>query len=496
MITHLPARPPTASPPFSATDPAWDNSTPPPGEPRQLISLYAPAPAGLAAAFVRAAGGRERFYWAEPAHGLVLAGAGVAAQLISPPVLADAERLPEQRFSDIEAQARRLFTGALLRPASGADLAPGLAVLARPRLCGGFAFQDDFVPDNTWSVFNPAEFLLPHYQYAQKGDAACLTINALLGPGEDLDEALRGLAEALRLYLAATLTLAVAPAAAPIGPTTLRYPMTAPQWADIIGRAVAAIRAGALDKVVLARVGEVWAEAAIDAAAPLAVLDADYGDSYRFLFEPCPGHAFLGATPELLAGKSGRAVATMALAGSVARGRSPAEDDALAAQLLTSAKDRHEHQFVVDAIRAQLAEAADALDVPATPVVLRLRNIQHLHTPIRGQLRRPDDSILRLVRRLHPTPAMGGVPRDRALAFLRDAEPFPRGWYAAPIGWFDSAFDGVFAVGIRSAVTQHARVWLYAGAGIVAQSTAEREWAETALKFRPMLGALGAGEMG
>ena len=91
---------------------------------------------------------------------------------------------------------------------------------------------------------------------------------------------------------------------------------------------------------------------------------------------------------------------------------------------------------------------------------------------------------------------MGGVPRDRALAFLRDAEPFPRGWYAAPIGWFDSAFDGVFAVGIRSAVTQHARVWLYAGAGIVAQSTAEREWAETALKFRPMLGALGVGEMG
>ncbi len=491
MITNPPTRLAATATfqPSPAAEPAWDGDAPTPEEPRRLISLYAPAPAGHAAAFVRAAGGRERFYWAEPGDGLALAGAGVAAQLVSPPVLADdAERLPEQRFSDIEAQARRLFAGALLRPADGAPADAALATLARPRLFGGFAFQDDFVPDNTWSVFNPAEFLLPHYQYAQAGDRACLTINALLGPGEDPDEALRGLAEALRLYLAA----APAPAAAPIGPTRLRYPMTAAQWADIIGRAVAAIRAGALDKVVLARVCEVWADAAIDATAPLAALDAGYGDSYRFLFEPRPGHTFLGATPELLVSKSGRAMATMALAGSVARGGAPAADDALAAQLLASAKDRQEHEYVVAAIRAQLAEATDTLDVPAAPAILRLRNIQHLHTPIRGQLRRPDDSILRLVRRLHPTPAMGGVPRERALAFLRDAEPFPRGWYAAPIGWFDGALDGVFAVGIRSAVTQHARAWLYAGAGIVAQSAAEREWAETALKFRPMLSALDA----
>ncbi len=175
----------------------------------------------------------------------------------------------------------------------------------------------------------------------------------------------------------------------------------------------------------------------------------------------------------------------------MARGRIPAEDDALAAQLLASTKDRQEHQFVIDAIRAHLAAAASALEVPGAPTVLRLRNIQHLYTPIHGHLRRPGESVLRLVRRLHPTPAMGGAPREQALAFLRDAEPFPRGWYAAPIGWFDAALDGVFAVGIRPAITQHARAWLYAGAGIVAQSTAESEWAETALKFRPMLGALG-----
>jgi len=260
----------------------------------------------------------------------------------------------------------------------------------------------------------------------------------------------------------------------------------------MIDRATAAITAGTLDKVVLARVCEVRLDETIDAAAPLATLDTQYGDSYRFLFEPRPHHAFLGATPELLVSVAGRAVTTMALAGSAARGQTPDEDEALAVALLASAKDRHEHQLVVDAVRAHLAEAAGELTAPAAPVVLRLRNIQHLLTPIAGRLRRPGEGALRLARRLHPTPAMGGVPPERALAFLRDAEPTPRGWYAAPIGWIDGALDGVFAVGIRSAVTQHDRAWLYAGAGIVAGSSPEREWAETALKFRPMLGALGA----
>jgi menaquinone-specific isochorismate synthase len=99
------------------------------------------------------------------------------------------------------------------------------------------------------------------------------------------------------------------------------------------------------------------------------------------------------------------------------------------------------------------------------------------------------------VQRLHPTPALGGAPSEQALAFLRHVEPVPRGWYAGPVGWLDSELDGVFAVAIRSAVTQYNRAWLYAGAGIVGESLPEREWAETALKFRPMLGALGAEEL-
>ena len=468
----------------ATTDAPWDESTSSPAPPR-LVSLFAAAPDLNAADFLRAAHGMERFYWAEPGDGLTLAGAGVAAQLVAAPTLPDdAERLPAQRFADIEAQVRALFDRAIVRPAAGTTAA---TELPRPRLFGGFAFQDDFVPDNTWSVFNSAEFILPHYQLAQQAGATFLTINALVGPDEDLDEAVRGLSEAL----AARLATAPSQPFAPFVRASLRYPMTRAMWDEMIGHATTAIGDGAIEKVVLARVCEVRAEDTIDAAAPLAALDAHYGDSFRFLFEPCPHHAFLGATPELLVRVAGRAVTTMALAGSAARGATPDEDESLAAQLLASAKDRHEHQLVVDAIRAHLANAAGDLDVPAAPRVLKLRNIQHLLTPIAGRLRRPE-GVLRLARRLHPTPAMGGVPPERALALLRDAEPVPRGWYAAPIGWLDAALDGVFAVGIRSAVTQHDRAWLYAGAGIVAGSSPEREWAETALKFRPMLGALGA----
>jgi menaquinone-specific isochorismate synthase len=132
--------------------------------------------------------------------------------------------------------------------------------------------------------------------------------------------------------------------------------------------------------------------------------------------------------------------------------------------------------------------------MPDSPEVLRLSNVQHLHTPIEATLKEAS-GVLPVIERLHPTPAMGGKPRDMALEFIRKAEPVPRGWYAAPIGWIDSNLDGTFAVAIRSAVSQDKRVWMYAGVGIVADSQPQREWDETALKFRPMMGALGIKDM-
>jgi menaquinone-specific isochorismate synthase len=183
----------------------------------------------------------------------------------------------------------------------------------------------------------------------------------------------------------------------------------------------------------------------------------------------------------------------MGLAGSAPRGTTPAADDQLARELLDSAKDRHEHALVVEALQERLAPITQTLHVPDAPVVMRLNNIQHLYTPVQGRLQAPE-GVLPIVEILHPTPALGGWPRDLALEFIQTYEETPRGWYAAPVGWIDHNLDGVFAVAIRSAVVQRSRAWLYAGAGIVSDSRPAPEWEETGWKFRPILDALGVAE--
>jgi menaquinone-specific isochorismate synthase len=250
------------------------------------------------------------------------------------------------------------------------------------------------------------------------------------------------------------------------------------------------MKANELQKVVLSRVCEIRFAERVDVDNALDYLREKYAGCYLFLFEPSPHLAFYGATPELLVKVEGREIETMALAGSIRRGGSDAEDEALAQELLDDPKNRYEHALVADSVRARLASLTDELDAHDAPEIMKLSNIQHLYTPIRGRLK-AKSGVLPLVEALHPTPAMGGVPQEAAMDYIARAEPVPRGWYASPVGWIDHNLDGAFAVAIRSAISQNERVWLYAGAGIVADSTPQKEWDETALKFKPMLGALG-----
>jgi menaquinone-specific isochorismate synthase len=192
-------------------------------------------------------------------------------------------------------------------------------------------------------------------------------------------------------------------------------------------------------------------------------LDSRYPDCYRFLFEVEPGHAFFGATPELMAEVHDSNLHTMALAGSRKRGATPQEDDALAQEMLNSAKDRQEHAFVVSALRERVSPYARTLNVPDRPQIYRLQNIQHLCTPVRAELETHFDEL----------------------------ETEERGWYAVPVGWVDANGDGVFAVAIRSAVSAGKQARLYAGVGVVAESDPDKEWEETRWKFKPLLGALG-----
>jgi menaquinone-specific isochorismate synthase len=411
--------------------------------------------------------------WRSPT-GVAFAASGVAAELFA---------WGQNRVADIERQVRDLFADAVL-PAEA---------LAQPRLMGGFAFREDFVPDNTWAAFHPAHFILPHLQFVQMGvQGGWLTMNAVVGEGEEVDDVSVSLREALRARL--TWLETTSQRSMDTEPfercPNVTYPMTFEAWRDMIDAALHEIRRGALHKVVLARVCELRDEQTLDVDAALNLLNAEYADCYRFLFEPRPGHGFLGATPELLVRVSGHELETMALAGSQRRGRNAEEDAMLERDLLNSTKDRHEHQIVVDELRHRLTPLSDELRIGTTQS-LKLRNIQHLHTPVSARLTH-DNGILNQVLLLHPTPALGGLPREAANTFIREAEPMTRGWYAAPVGWLNANLDGEFAVAIRSAVVQRERAWLYAGCGIVAGSDPQKEWDETALKFKPMMRALTA----
>ena len=199
---------------------------------------------------------------------------------------------------------------------------------------------------------------------------------------------------------------------------------------------------------------------------------------------------FLGASPERLVRLRHGAVRATCLAGSIARGANAEQDQLLGAELLASAKDRAEHEFVVHAICTALADIC-ADQMSAGPLsLMKLRNVQHLFTPIVGRVAVGCD-ILGMVARLHPTPAMGGVPREPALEIIRRFEGMDRGWYASPVGWVDARGEGEFAVAIRSALLHGAEATLFAGCGIVAGSDPEREYVESCLKLRPVLAALG-----
>ncbi|MCB0028827.1 MAG: isochorismate synthase [Anaerolineales bacterium] len=442
----------------------------------RLISFSLPCPEVDFAAILAAAAGSSRFLWRDP-DGVTLAGFGTATNLIA---------YGPERVSQIQAQAQQLFASARLLADTPA--------LAAPRLFGGFAFRPDFVPDNIWTAFGPAHFVLPHYQYLEQGAERWLTINAFIAPDDDPAAIPPQLREALsaRIEQLAGLDGAATVAAAAVA--EVNYPLTMAAWEEIIATTTDRMRTTELEKVVLSRVCELRFHDDIPIPAVLAHLDARYPDCYRFLFEPRPYHAFLGATPELLVRVDGAALRTMGLAGSIGRGADEATDAALGQALLDSAKDRFEHDVVVQMLRQRLTPVTTELSVPDTPILLKLGNIQHLYTPVSGRLKEPA-GVLPLVDLLHPTPALGGVPRELAMELIAATEPVPRGWYAAPIGWLDYRGDGQFGVAIRSAVCQRRRAWLYAGGGIVAQSEADKEWAEAALKFRPMLAALGAQEV-
>jgi len=414
----------------------------------------------------------ERMYWEQPAQGIALAGVGAAATF--------APR-GDTRFSSADDLASSLLADAIIDdPSEG-------AVGAGPMVVGGFAFEDEGPRSGHWRGFPAALLFVPRMQVATTPDDCWLTVNMLVSPG-DVPEAEP---TALDLGPEPPITVRDSDGSPRSSAGRLGYtqPLSPDDWRTLVGNAVATIRDGLLEKVVIAR--EVHARAArdIDVVVTLRHLRASHPDCYVFGIWRGDA-AFVGATPERLVRVDGSQVRASTLAGSIGRGATEKEDQALAAELLASEKDRAEHEVVRRTMLEALEESCDDVTSEEAPSILTLPQVHHLHTAVRARLR-PGYTVLELVGRLHPTPAVGGSPREAALRFLREHERLDRGWYAAPIGWVqrDAA---EFAVALRSALIRGPHASLYAGCGIVADSDPDHEFAESELKLVSMKLALAA----
>jgi menaquinone-specific isochorismate synthase len=277
------------------------------------------------------------------------------------------------------------------------------------------------------------------------------------------------------------------PVSVPAAPSVVRWSegsLTAPQWRDAVRRAVASIVAGELDKVVLARDLVATTTEPVDVRHLLVRLAERYPSCWTFAVE-----GIVGATPELLVRRSGDQVLSRVLAGTVRRLGDDIADGELADALLDSDKDLEEHEIAVHSVAAALAVHCDELDVPTSPKVLRLRNVQHLATDVTGRLS-DRTGVLGLVADLHPTAAVCGTPTEVALRKIRELEGMDRGSYAGPVGWLGVDGDGEFGIALRCAEVTGTRLRMFAGCGIVAGSDPDDELAEAQAKFVPIRDAL------
>jgi salicylate biosynthesis isochorismate synthase len=359
------------------------------------------------------------------------------------------------------------------------------AAATRPTLVGGLAFAPGWT-DACWDSFGDGGLVLHRWTY-DRTEAPTLT---LVVDASELGDA--AAAQLLIEYDSVVAALAAAcddqlfpSPETGSGPEPSLHQMPMVDWIDHVRSIQQELARGDFVKLVAARRCDVVVDG-LDAMAIVSRLARDFPDCTVFLFRRGE-RAFVGATPEMLFKTRGRTVESQALAGSLqAQGGSGDR----AALLTHSRKNLGEHDVVVRAIVEGLREHCVSVDFPPVPEIVHVRNLIHLSTPIRGKLRDGAQSV-DLLEMLHPTPAVGGVPRHESIQWIVDHERSPRGWYTGPIGWIDTAGDATFRVAIRCGVIEPGVAYVYTGAGIVADSNPAAEYHETSLKQRPLLRALG-----
>lgn len=352
------------------------------------------------------------------------------------------------------------------------------------RYYGGFRFGPWHPHDSSWRPFQAYRFILPEFELLRDAQGrGILAANLFFRPGYDPISAAR------RLLGAMQFPESLKPRAA--GRAQGRHEIPdRNQWNALVQQALADIRAGRLEKVVLARRVCFVLDQAVDAFTLVHRMREEAGRCYLFCGVHALGHAFVGASPERLYSRNGQSLSSEALAGTRPRGQTAQEDAALESELHENPKEQSEHRMVIDGIRAALASLGAVVRHDPTPSVLKLARVQHLVTRMQADLP-PTVGDADILRALHPTPAVGGQPTAAAMEWLCRMEPFDRGWYTGPVGWV-SPDAAEFAVALRCGLASGDRLCLFSGAGIVRDSDPEAEWAEMESKIGNILSILGS----
>lgn len=416
------------------------------------------------------------YFWEKPADEFAMAAGKALKTLASS---------GKKRFKDIEEQISHINEHAIEYSTLEHSHA-GIHFL------GGFSFFDESA-DPKWQAFGSASFVIPEWQVIRDGQLTLLTLNFDLSDFTsvtELDDIIKGRIGAI----CEVLKLNEEPEFSSLNtlyrtPGNIANHKATNSWIKSVNRAKQLIAEDEFEKIVLAREATTRLSETPEPTHIINILREQYPNCYSFLIRNKGSKTFLGCTPERLISFKKNYLLTEALAGSIQRGTTASEDAFMSKELMQSAKNAHEHNYVIRAIEQKLSPFVKKIEKGTKPVIKKLTNVQHLFTPITAWLKE-DINPLTIVEKLHPTPAVGGYPWERAKPYIKELENFDRGWYAGPVGWLNSHNGGEFAVAIRSGLIDKDTATFYAGCGIVDDSNAESEWEETILKLRPMLSAL------
>lgn len=408
---------------------------------------------------------KQRLYWKNSANTFEFVGIGSVHTIIAEDVMYDMLKKEWQQLLE-----KSIIHDPFQHPGTGLTA------------IGGMTFDPLIKQTKLWENFPESQLTIPELFIVRSNHDYFITVNKYVSNKSQIDKVIKEI-ELLKSTVFHSDNSKVTQ-----HKINYKLEIEPEQWKRTVQYAVDTIKQGHARKIVLAREMKLTLNREANIASLLEKLNNTQENSYVFAFEN-GDDCFIGATPERLVQINGDKLLSTCLAGTAPRGRKVEEDEKIGQTLLNDEKNREEHDYVVKMIHEGITHYCEDIHIPKEPILYPLKNLQHLYTPVSATLK-STNSVFDIIQSLHPTPALGGVPKEKSLAFIREHEQLDRGWYGAPIGWLDSNDNSEFVVAIRSGLIKGKDVSLFAGCGVMKDSDPQMEYEETNIKFLPMLRVL------